>query len=77
MVRRTSIGITVDTHGHPAEDTARIASGARAAAIEQALETTAEVGRDHNGCRGRRGDRSAGRTSRWWAPWGSNPQPAD
>ncbi len=47
MLRHSSIGITVDTYGHLSEDTARTASDAMAAALEQAFETTAAAARDH------------------------------
>jgi len=47
MLRHSSIGITVDTYGHLSEDTARVASDAMAAALEQAFETAAAAGRDH------------------------------
>ena len=42
------IGITVDTYGHLSEDTARTASDAMTAAIEQVFETTAAAAGDHN-----------------------------
>ncbi|SDY49569.1 Site-specific recombinase XerD [Geodermatophilus africanus] len=47
MLRHSSIGITVDTYGHLSEDTARTASDAMAAALEQAFETTAAAAGDH------------------------------
>ncbi len=47
MLRHSSIGITVDTYGHLSEDTARTASDAMAAALEQAFETAAAAARDH------------------------------
>ena len=47
MLRHSSIGITVDTYGHLSEDTARTASDAMAAALEQAFETTAATAGDH------------------------------
>ena len=47
MLRHSSIGITVDTYGHLSEDTARTASDAMAAALEQAFETSAAAARDH------------------------------
>ena len=65
MLRRPSIGITVDTYDHLSEDTARTASGDRAA-------TTGCRQCYHPGQRDRRTCWSAR-----WAPWGSNPQPAD
>ncbi len=47
MLRHSSIGITVDTYGHLSEDTARTASDAMAAALEQAFESTAAAAGDH------------------------------
>src|SRR4051794_1580240 len=47
MLRHSSIGITVDTYGHLSEDTARTASDAMAAALEQAFEITAAAAGDH------------------------------
>ncbi len=47
MLRHSSIGITVDTYGHLSEDTARTASDAMAAALEQAFATTAAAASDH------------------------------
>jgi hypothetical protein len=47
LLRHSSIGITVDTYGHLSEDTARTASDAMAAALEQAFETAAAASRDH------------------------------
>ena len=46
MLRHSSIGITVDTYGHLSEDTARVASDAMAAALEQAFETAAAAAGD-------------------------------
>ena len=48
MLRHSSIGITVDTYGHLSEDTARVASDAMAAVLEQAFETAAAAAGDHN-----------------------------
>jgi integrase len=48
MLRHSSIGITVDTYGHLSEDTARVASDAMAAALEQAFKTAAAAAGDHN-----------------------------
>jgi hypothetical protein len=47
LLRHSSIGITVDTYGHLSEDTARTASDAMAAALEQAFETAAATAGDH------------------------------
>ena len=47
MLRHSSIGITVDTYGHLSEDTARTASDAMAAALEQAFEIAATAAGDH------------------------------
>jgi hypothetical protein len=47
MLRHSSIGITVDTYGHLSEDTARTASDAMAAALEQAFESAAAAVGDH------------------------------
>jgi integrase len=47
MLRHSSIGITVDTYGHLSEDTARTASDAMAAALEQAFEAAATAAGDH------------------------------
>ncbi|PRY37166.1 site-specific recombinase XerD [Geodermatophilus tzadiensis] len=47
MLRHSSIGITVDTYGHLSEDTARTASDAMAAALEQAFKSTAAAAGDH------------------------------
>jgi integrase len=47
MLRHSSIGITVDTYGHLSEDTARTASDAMAAALDQAFETAAAAAGDH------------------------------
>ena len=48
MLRHSSIGITVDTYGHLSEDTARTASDAMAAALDQALETAAAAAGDYS-----------------------------
>jgi hypothetical protein len=48
MLRHSSIGITVDTYGHLSEDTARVASDAMAAPLEQAFETAPAAAGDHN-----------------------------
>jgi Phage integrase family len=47
MLRHSSIGITVDTYGHLSEDTARTASDAMAAALEQAFRAAAAAAGDH------------------------------
>jgi hypothetical protein len=47
MLRHSSTGITVDTYGHLSEETARTASDAMAAALEQAFETAAPAAGDH------------------------------
>jgi integrase len=52
MLRHSSIGITVDTYGHLSEDTARTASDAMAAALEQAFETAAAAAGDHTATTG-------------------------
>ena len=83
MLRHSSIAITVDTYGHLSEDTARTASDAMAAALEQAFETTAAAAGNHIATTAAAGAAHPGRPDRrtcWsarWAPWGSNPQPAD
>jgi len=47
MLQRSSIGITVDTHGHLSEETARTASDAIGALLDAAFEQAAATFGDH------------------------------
>ena len=47
MLRHSSIGITVDTYGHLSEETARVASDAIGALLDQAFQDAAAAAGDH------------------------------
>jgi integrase len=48
MLRHSSIGITVDTYGHLADDTARVAADAMGALLDRAFDQAAVAARDHH-----------------------------
>ena len=47
LLRHSSIGITVDTHHHLSEDSARVASDAMGALLDEAFNRAATAARDH------------------------------
>jgi hypothetical protein len=87
MLRHSSIGITVDTYGHLSEDTARVAADAMGALLEQAFDQAAEAARDRTATAAATDaapdaaenphQEAKAQGQKGWAPWGSNPQPAD